>query len=481
VDFAPFTDIHIGMITSSLGSFGATTCEGSEEANDHGHLIGTRPRAESLGLTDGFLRWTPQSDPTAFATQVQQAVSAIGELGCGFEAPLEAAYHFLVDPAPYEGITVGPCAPSNSNDCATPSGVDDDLLAQRQAFLRPDSLLAVVVLTDEDDCSMIPKGQLYYPARSNITLPKASSACENDPNDPCCYSCGITPPSGCDAPDLTCGPLATSDDPLNLRCFDQKRRFGIDFLYPVGRYIAALTNQEILSGTDFVPNPLFSGPEGQVRDPSQVIFAGIVGVPWQDLQATEDVDGNPLPAGALRFKSAAEMGDVWPLILGNPSANVPPEDPLMVGSPSPRSGAGPLTGSLAPPSAGPGANVANGHEWLPQRNEDLQYACIFELPVSRDCTLLQPDDPRNCDCRTERDPQGTRNPLCQNPTTGVYGNDQFYAKAYPGKRHLQVLKGIGDHGVTTSICSRNTTDSGAPDYGYRPVVRSLLERLAALR
>ena len=34
--------------------------------------------------------------------------------------------------------------------------------------------------------------------------------------------------------------MPKSRDALNLRCYEQKRRIGIDFLYPVRRYIDAL-------------------------------------------------------------------------------------------------------------------------------------------------------------------------------------------------------------------------------------------------
>jgi hypothetical protein len=59
-EFAPVTDLHIGIVSSSLGSHGADTCVGAAE-NDRGHLItrleggGTAPTYES----NGFLAWDP--------------------------------------------------------------------------------------------------------------------------------------------------------------------------------------------------------------------------------------------------------------------------------------------------------------------------------------------------------------------------------------------------------------------------------------
>src|SRR6185436_9405984 len=77
----------------------------------------------------------------------------------------------------------------------------------------------------------------------------ASSACAADPTSACCYTCPNGPPAGCEWADAPC--QASSDhlenrlpeaaDASNLRCFEQKRRFGVDFLYPTERYVNALT------------------------------------------------------------------------------------------------------------------------------------------------------------------------------------------------------------------------------------------------
>jgi hypothetical protein len=49
------------------------------------------------------------------------------------------------------------------------------------------------------------------------------------------------------------------EDNINLRCWDQKRRFGIDFLYPIDRYTQAFTQATIVNRAgELVPNPLFS-------------------------------------------------------------------------------------------------------------------------------------------------------------------------------------------------------------------------------
>jgi hypothetical protein len=42
-----------------------------------------------------------------------------------------------------------------------------------------------------------------------------------------------------------------------------------------------------------------------------------------------------------------------------------------------------------------------------------------------------------------------------------------------------VLKGFGDNAIVASICARNLRDASRQDYGYRPALRAILERLSA--
>ena len=85
--------------------------------------------------------------------------------------------------------------------------------------------------------------------------------------------------------------LRSENDSLNLRCFDQKRRFGVDFLYPIERYVEGLTQSRSRNRAgELVQNPLYSDLQtgtAIARDVSLVFLAGIIGVPWQD-SATDD-------------------------------------------------------------------------------------------------------------------------------------------------------------------------------------------------
>jgi hypothetical protein len=53
---------------------------------------------------------------------------------------------------------------------------------------------------------------------------------------------------------------------------------------------------------------------------------------------------------------------------------------------------------------------------------------------------------------------------------------QYFGKAYPGLRPLEVLKGIGDSAIVASICPKVLT-KGQAGYGYEPAVDAIVDRL----
>jgi hypothetical protein len=485
-------DLQVGIITSSIGGHGSDACDNTvfPTENDHAHLVS---RADPSGSTQlptwddkGFLAWDPNQalappgscSPQALASDLDKMIDGVGEVGCGFEAPLESWYRFLVEPDPYDSIDV-------QNGLAVLVGTDQILVAQRAAFVRPDSVLVVVMLTEENDCSTRDGGQFYLsnqifaPSTAEpFHLPKPRAACAVDPNDPCCRSCGQPAGLGCDTSQDDCSaPLSASEDALTLRCFDQKRRFGVDFLWPVDRYVDGLTSTVVADRHgNLVQNPLFA----QGRSPSDVYLAGIIGVPWQDIARRDssgapdlvaglDADGDAV--GGMQSASELVANGVWDLILGNPAAYVPPDDPLMVESIAPRTGQNPVTGdALAPPGAGLLANPINGHEYSIPDNDDLQYACIFELPQPRDCTTTMDA----CECKSP----SNDNPLCQ-AANGQFGTTQYYAKAYPGRRQLQLLEAVGNQAIVGSICPAPVADPASSARGYRPTFAALAEAVRA--
>ncbi len=540
-DFDPVVDIHVGIISSSLGGHGSDACgftgAGKASNNDKGHLLDRKdpslPDKVATYQDFGFLAWDPKqklnpkgeadidadsaadADNTALVPSLRDLVVGVGQIGCGYEAQLESWYRFLVDPSPADSITL------DKDQKVVLNGTDKVLLDQRKRFLRPDSLLAIIMLSDENDCSIRESGQFYFAAQQKTSngspfhLPKARAVCDQDPSNECCFSCGQTGPKDANgdpicAADPSCKTadgktvyLDETTDNINLRCWNQKRRFGIDFLYGTDRYQKALTNSTVTdrNGT-VVANPIFSDLDQgdtntNIRTSGLIFLAGIVGVPWQDISRT-DLNGKPDlkagidPKGEKRggFKSASEMAEIlegkdystWDVILGKtenyPAADALPKDPLMIESVVPRTGVNPITGDALVPAGQ--NNAINGNEWTIPKHDDLQYACIFPLvkvdqatgnitPDTRDCSV--PGKYAGCDCEDKTND----NPLCQPAAAG--NTDQTKAKAYPGLRELQVLRDVGGQGIVGSVCPAQLNKPTDTDFGYRPAIGSIIDRL----
>jgi hypothetical protein len=506
----PVQDLHLGVVTSSLGGHGNEDFCNGQRQNDRGRLVD----GSVISGPGSFLDWdtADPEDPESISEvnelvdQAQRLVSAVGEEGCGYEATLEAWYRFLVDPVPPEVVTMGGGDAESPQDYKTVRvGVDEEVLREREEFLRPDSALVIVILSDENDCSIRDDGFGWL--ASQTKLDPATAICDTNPNDKCCVSCALQEaPEGCPSLESDPGCARPKDDATNVRCWDMKRRFGIDFLYPVTRYVAGLQDRFVCPDSSAgdgdcrcrrarelgeacapgkpVRNPIYQDLTGEgraVRDPSLVSVVGIVGVPWQDL-ATDATVNEP---EKLRYKASTDVN--WDLVLGDPGTQTKPLDTLMVESTAPRSGGPPhpITGvHPAPPeSSFPLANPINGHEWAPLNNEDLEYACIFPLASvldsERDCNVV---GKQICDCFDPTDEHASVNarkkPLCQ-AETGEYDTVQRYAKAYPGLRHLELLEALGSRGYPASICPKvldgnSQTDA---DYGYNPALLGLLSKL----
>src|SRR5260221_537096 len=118
---------------------------------------------------------------TILANVVPALVRRVGQNGCGYEASLEAISRFLIDPDPYETIGITPL-PMSPLGAAVLQGTDAVLLKQRSDFLRPDSLVAVMMITDENDCSVQDVGQAFYSIVAKNFLGDGTSSCLTNPN-----------------------------------------------------------------------------------------------------------------------------------------------------------------------------------------------------------------------------------------------------------------------------------------------------------
>jgi len=490
-EFEPVHDVHVGIVSSSLGSRGGVTCQPTEgkHGNDRGHLLarvasGHAPPAQP----SNFLTWlpnvaensgrvpiagaTPEPTQAAFTSDFAALIVGVGSDGCGYEAQLESAYRFLVQPDPYD------TADRNGNVTEL-HGVDGDIIKQRHDFLRPDSLVAVVMLTDENDSTTDPLavgGQSWQYEGAERVL-GGTAVCATNPDDPGCQSCYEQ--SAAQKPECQ-QPLTVYEDDPNMRFFHMKQRFGIDARFPVERYVkgfgaARIPNRDgehtteapAYVGNANCVNPLFAGalpasvpgdvsqlcnlPMGP-RTPDMIVFALIGGVPWQLLTT----DPTKFSGNAAPFKDTLDDGD-WTRILG--------ADPLHYDftgiDPHMRESMLPREGLSLPDDALP-------REWN-TKNGDLQYACTFLLPKPRDCT--RPEEKGNCDCAGDGEPS-TDSPLCDTTNRAL----QTRGKAYPTVNELAVAKGLGPQAVVASLCPR-TLDKSSADYGYRPAVSAIMRRV----
>ncbi|HEY3499579.1 MAG TPA: hypothetical protein VGK73_33040, partial [Polyangiaceae bacterium] len=172
-EFKAVENIHIGIITSSLGHHGSNdVCSetaGGRTPDDLAQLLpSVRPGVTLPSWNgQGFLVWDPRGaevdnahvppgwgspggpgDANNLVEAFTAHVGATGELGCGYEQQLESWYRFLIDPEPVASM-------SNDGLNSVRNGVNQVVLGQRAAFMRRDSLLAIIMLTDENDCSII--------------------------------------------------------------------------------------------------------------------------------------------------------------------------------------------------------------------------------------------------------------------------------------------------------------------------------------
>ncbi|HEY2366556.1 MAG TPA: hypothetical protein VGH87_09225, partial [Polyangiaceae bacterium] len=234
LEFSPVHDLHVGIVSSSLGGGGSPdicvpATNDPTHQNDKGHLLNRTPGNPTEGTIanakpiDGnggnFLAWLPASDPknsgkpapnvtpygdgqsAQLVTDFQSLVGGAQQHGCALEAQLESWYRFLVQPDPWDSITLDSSNPPK----AQLTGIDATLLKMRHDFLRPDSVVAIVQLTDEEDSWSDPLwlGGYGWVLRTQATPggpgsgagPRGTSECDapvtatTGPNNPDCVSC----------------------------------------------------------------------------------------------------------------------------------------------------------------------------------------------------------------------------------------------------------------------------------------------------
>lgn len=141
-EFEPVTDLRVAVTTTELptGEFEIPGCTPSRLDGDDGILRrhGYWWREECARDYPPFLEFRAGETPADAFVADFGCVAQVGTTGCGFEQPLEAALKALT--------------PSTA-DVTFVEGVGHGD-GENAGFVREGAILAVVVVTDEDDCSV---------------------------------------------------------------------------------------------------------------------------------------------------------------------------------------------------------------------------------------------------------------------------------------------------------------------------------------
>lgn len=224
VRFQPVKSLHLGVVSTNMGANG-NAVPGCMGQGDDAVLLagGAAGDPACTAAYPQYLEFAAVDDEArnlanAAALGADFAcVSQLGTFGCGLEQQLEAALKAVA----YEGQRIDIYDPVGEPELLTFSGnTPGHGGGANDGFVRDDSVLAVVVVTDEDDCS-IPDS-----SRDLFSLETSS---------------------------------AFADEPLNLRC-GMHSDPSDPTLHPIERYAEGLKGL-------------------RPGKPEQVIFAAIAGVP----------------------------------------------------------------------------------------------------------------------------------------------------------------------------------------------------------
>ncbi|HZS42235.1 MAG TPA: hypothetical protein VFF06_35640 [Polyangia bacterium] len=262
---------HVGVVTTDLGAQSFNLGSQCRPGGDGARLqaLGAAATPDCRPPTGGarFIDYDqltgsgnlPQGQDLATTLR---CLAQVGDAGCGFEQPLEAAYLALSPPP------VGP--PENAG------------------FLRDQALLAVMFLTDEDDCSAPPDGDLFDPNAVGTYGPLLSYRCTQFGLE--CGTPPAPPPYGVSTPPLDpCVPVT-----------DGK-------LYSVGRYLDFFRLPKSAGGVKPFPGDAFLFAVAGPPAPVMVLTANLKAPPGTYVPCAGPVDG--VNCGTVLQHSCVSVSD----------------------------------------------------------------------------------------------------------------------------------------------------------------------------
>ena len=145
-------NLHLGIVSSSMGAGRNPSIDHCPQGGDQGVFhtkpLGGQPCTRaSLNAGQNFIvNDQGMTNYTGELAEMFECLALLGDGGCGFEHQLASVLRAL-------GADGAPAPPQNAN------------------FLRPDALLQVILLTDEDDCSAPPDSDLFDSTSMTLTDP----------------------------------------------------------------------------------------------------------------------------------------------------------------------------------------------------------------------------------------------------------------------------------------------------------------------
>ncbi len=161
VDFPPVSSLRVGLVSTDMGTGGFRVDSCAESRFGRDALLRTDGDTRIAGCAETYpaIQNFNGGSVDMFASDIS-CVASMGIGGCGFEQQLDAMLKALTPSA------------SSARFAEGTSGHGDNANA---GFLRDDALLAIVLLTDEDDCS----------ARDPNIFDTTNSAYDANPNFRC--------------------------------------------------------------------------------------------------------------------------------------------------------------------------------------------------------------------------------------------------------------------------------------------------------
>jgi hypothetical protein len=138
-------NVHIGVVSSDLGTGRFTNVPGCLDGSGRGRFQNAVRGGNCTGPRDAYISAIgPNRNFDGDIDQVFSCIAPLGITGCGFEHQLQSVR----------------------------AALDPDLMPpENSGFLREEAVLAIVLLTDEDDCSAPADTALFDPTQLNLSDP----------------------------------------------------------------------------------------------------------------------------------------------------------------------------------------------------------------------------------------------------------------------------------------------------------------------